>query len=148
MPTMEDTETAAFVDAVGGDVRVAIDDAGHHELAGGIDHCRAGGGHDLLADFGDLAVANEHGALEGPLGDGQDGGVLNDARGPRRTRRTLQKLKSGTVSFNTSGFGRAGWVSAAAAAAVSRRFFGNRLEFHAVHEDVLHFASPGTDRPW
>ena len=80
---------AAFVDAVGGDVRVAIDDAGHQVFARGVDDGGAGGSHDLLADLGDLAVADEDGALEGALGDGQYRGVLNDARGPRQRRRTL-----------------------------------------------------------
>ena len=76
MSTMDETRHAAFVDAaIDGDVRVAIDDAGDDVLAGGIDDRGAGGLHDLLADFGDLAVLDQDGAFEGALGHGHDGGV-------------------------------------------------------------------------
>jgi len=41
MLTIDDTEILPFVHvAIDCDVRVAIDDAGHHELAGGIDNLR------------------------------------------------------------------------------------------------------------
>src|SRR5208282_2739807 len=55
---------AAFVDAaVDGDVGVAVDDAGHDELAGGVDYLGVFRGLDGGADFGDLAVADEDGTV-------------------------------------------------------------------------------------
>src|SRR5262249_3649679 len=71
---------AAFIHAaVNGDMRVAIDDAGNDKLALGIDHRGVFGSFDVGADFGDLAVLDEdRAALDGALGDGQDGSVLND----------------------------------------------------------------------
>src|ERR1700691_3407382 len=68
----------AFIDAVGRDVRVAVDDAGHHELAARVDDARAIRDQHLFAGFYDLAIANQDGALEGSFGDGEHGGVAND----------------------------------------------------------------------
>ena len=57
----------AFIDAVGRDMGVAVDDARHHVLAGAIYDLRSGRHHYLLASFDDLAVANHHGPGEVPL---------------------------------------------------------------------------------
>jgi hypothetical protein len=76
---------AAFIDvAVNGDVRVAVDDARHDELASSVDDLRLFGGFDGQAHLGDFAILNKDGpVLDGAAGDGQDGGVLDqdDGRG-------------------------------------------------------------------
>ena len=62
----------ALVDRVVGDVRVRVDDARRHELAGGVDDLGAGGNLHVGADRGDLAVAQEHGAVRNRApGDGE-----------------------------------------------------------------------------
>src|SRR6185295_7994032 len=43
----------AFVDRVGGDVRVTVDDAGRDELAGGVDDVGAGWNRHVRAERGD-----------------------------------------------------------------------------------------------
>ena len=76
---------AAFVDAaIDGDVRVAIDDAGHHVLAAAVDDRRARGHHHLLADLGDLAVLHHDEPLKVPLVTVRMVAFLNDD-GLRRT---------------------------------------------------------------
>ena len=81
---------AAFVDAaIHGDVRMAIDDSGHHEFAGGVNYRGARGNCDVRAYRGDLAVTNQNRTmLDGPVGDGENGGVSNygDARRLRASR--------------------------------------------------------------
>src|SRR5205823_3235156 len=74
-----------------GGVAVRVDDAGHHELAGGVDDGRAGGRLDLIVcpDRRDLRAADEEGAvLDLAVRDGEDGGVAdeNDVFGERRCR--------------------------------------------------------------
>ena len=89
---------AAFVDAaVDGDVRVAIDDAGHDELARGVDHLRVFRRFDGGADFGDFAILNKDGAvLDGAVRNGEDGGVLNqDDR--RRIGRSGGRVRRGSA---------------------------------------------------
>ena len=69
---------AAFIDvSIDADVGVAVDDAGHDELACGVDDGGALGDHDLLGDLGDFAVAHQDGAFEGAVSDGHHGGVFN-----------------------------------------------------------------------
>ena len=59
---------AAFVDRVGGDVRVAVDDARRDELAGGVDDLGAGGNRDVRADCRHFAVAqDDRSVLDRPL---------------------------------------------------------------------------------
>ena len=81
---------AGLIDAVRGRVRMAIDDAGHQILPGGVDDLRIGGNQDLLPHFHDFSIAHQHRALEGSFGDGEDGGVLND-NGARRQRWDRQR---------------------------------------------------------
>src|SRR4029077_13130440 len=61
------------------DVRVRIDDAGHHELAGSVDHHGAGGRIYALADRGNLSVVNVNAAIfDLAVSDGQDGPTFDD----------------------------------------------------------------------
>ena len=63
---------AALVDRVVGDVRVRVDEARRHELAGRVDDLGARRDGDVRADRGDLAVAQHHGAVRNrALGDGK-----------------------------------------------------------------------------
>src|ERR1700757_5083858 len=58
---------------------MAIDNAGHDELAGCVHHLGISGHVHLLADFGDLAVADQNrSGIYGPSGDGEDGSALYD----------------------------------------------------------------------
>jgi hypothetical protein len=77
---------APFVDRVGGDVRVAVDDARRDELAGGVDDLGAGGNGDVRADCRHLAVAqDDRSVLNRPLGDGENRSAANgDDRGRSR----------------------------------------------------------------
>ena len=68
---------------------LAIDDSGHHEFAGGVNYRGARGNCDVRAYRGDLAVTNQNRTmLDGPVGDGENGGVSNygDARRLRASR--------------------------------------------------------------
>ena len=95
---------AAFVDATfNGDVRMAIDDARHHELTSGIDDGRILRYFDGRADFGDFAILNkDRGVLKRAVRDGKNGGVLNQddrtdvgrRRGDRKYRRDKQSGES------------------------------------------------------
>ena len=59
---------AALVDALGCDVRMAIDNARDDELSRGIDDLGVFRGIDGLADFGDFAILNKDGtALDGSM---------------------------------------------------------------------------------
>ena len=72
---------AAFVDvAVHRDVRVAIDDAGHDELAVGVNDLRVFRRFAMdWADFGDFSVLDQDGAvLDRAVRDGQNRGVLDE----------------------------------------------------------------------
>src|SRR6185436_1203411 len=65
-------------------VAVRVDDAGHHELAGGVDDRRPGRDLDLIVrpDRGDLRAADEDRAvLDFAVGDGEDRGVFDDGVG-------------------------------------------------------------------
>src|SRR6266566_2016861 len=86
---------AAFVDAaVYGDVRMAINDSGNHELPRGVNHLRAFWRFDGLADGGDLSVFDQDGAmLDGAVRHGQNRRVLNQDHLPRlrRSRRGVRR---------------------------------------------------------
>src|SRR6266851_7350980 len=62
---------------------MAVNDAGHDELPRGVNHLSVFRRLDGLADFRDLAILNQDGTVfEGAMGNGEDGGVLNqDDRG-------------------------------------------------------------------
>src|SRR4030095_9149391 len=81
---------------IGGDVRVAVDDAGNYVLIGGIDDLRPGRFCYRRADFGDLAVPDQDGAFERPLGHRHDGGILDDiglgAQGRRGQESCAEKV--------------------------------------------------------
>jgi hypothetical protein len=69
---------AAFVDGVGRDVRMAIDDAGDYKLPGSVDDLRFFRRFDGLPDFGDFAVLDEDRTVfDRAVRDGEYGGVLN-----------------------------------------------------------------------
>ena len=68
---------APFVDRVGCDVRVGIDDSRHHELAGGIDHLGAPRHGHVPPDFRNLPITDEHRT------------VFDSAVGYRENRRVL-----------------------------------------------------------
>ncbi len=57
---------------------MAVDDAGHDVLAGAVDDARVGGSVQVLADRGDLAVAQQHvGVLKRAPRDGEHGRVAD-----------------------------------------------------------------------
>src|SRR5260370_26627828 len=62
---------------------MAVHDAGHDELPGGVNHLSIFRRLDGLADFRDLAILNQDGTVfDGAMRNGEDGGVLNqDDRG-------------------------------------------------------------------
>src|SRR5216683_910055 len=62
---------------------MAVNDAGHDELPGGVNHLSVFRRLDGLADFRNLAILNQDGTvLDGAMRNGEDGGVLNqDDRG-------------------------------------------------------------------
>src|SRR5712691_11030304 len=66
---------------------MAVNDAGHDELPGGVNHLSVFRRLDGLADFRNLAIPNQDGTVfDGAMRNGEDGGVLNqDDRG--RVRR-------------------------------------------------------------
>src|SRR5262249_10161467 len=85
---------AAFVDGIGGDVRVAVDDAGRHELAAAVHDVGARGNRDVrAADGGNLSRPQHDGAvLYRAARDGQNRRALDRhyvwrARLRLRTRR-------------------------------------------------------------
>src|SRR6266478_6793239 len=62
---------------------MAVNDAGHDELPGGVNHLSVFRRLDGLADFRNLAILNQDGTMfDGAMRNGEDGGVLNqDDRG-------------------------------------------------------------------
>jgi len=67
---------------------MAVDNTGHDELPRGVDDLSVFRRIHGLADFGDLAVLNQDGAmLDGSMRDGEDGGVSNHNDGGRVRRR-------------------------------------------------------------
>ena len=77
----------AFVDGVVGDVRVGVDDAGRHELAGAVDDLRAGRHLHIGADRRNLAVAQHDGAVLNRAAGGGDDGRVPDRDHAWRCRR-------------------------------------------------------------
>ena len=79
MPVIELTAVAPSLIASLRDVRVRVDDARRHELAGAVDDLRAGRNLHVGADRGDLAVAqHDRAVVDGAAaGDGDDRRIAN-----------------------------------------------------------------------
>ncbi len=77
-------------------MRMAVDDARHRKLSGSVDNLGAGGDHDLLACFDNLAVAYQDGSGKCALGHGENGSVLNhDGRRSQHGRRKCTSNEKG-----------------------------------------------------
>src|ERR1700682_5763739 len=59
---------------------VAVDDARHDVFAGAVNQRSTGGRGDSLTDGGDLAVLKKNRSPDDAVGDGQNGGVLDEHR--------------------------------------------------------------------
>src|SRR5260370_13668028 len=77
---------------------MAVDDAGHRKLAGSVDNLGAGGDHDLLPRFDNLAVAYQDGSGKCALGHGENGGILNHDR--RRSQHRGRKCTGNEKGFH------------------------------------------------
>ena len=76
-----------FVDGVVGDVRVRVDDAGRHELAGAVDDLRPRRDLDVRPDRRNLAVAQDDGAVLNRAAGGGDDRRVPDRDHAWRCRR-------------------------------------------------------------
>ena len=54
---------AAFIDGLSGNVRMAIDNSGNHELPRSVDDLGACRSFDGLPDFGDFSIPNKDGTM-------------------------------------------------------------------------------------
>jgi len=79
MLAIEETEMLpSFDSAFDCYVRMAIDNAGHHKLARGIDNLRVFGSFDGRANLGNFAILNEDGSmLKRTVSNRENGGILN-----------------------------------------------------------------------
>ena len=84
MPTMEETETVPSLMASAMMCEWQSMMPGITYLPAPSINLRARRGQHLFADCGDLAVLQQNGAFHRPVGDGQDGGVLDQNRQCRR----------------------------------------------------------------
>src|SRR6266849_3611602 len=82
---------------------MAVNDAGHDELPGGVNHLSVFRRLDGLADFRNLAILNQDGTVfDGAMRNGEDGGVLNqDDRG--RFRGIARRVAPRDKEENSSG---------------------------------------------
>jgi hypothetical protein len=86
----------AFVDRIGRDVRMTIDDARRHEPARRIDDVGARGNRDVLSDRRDLSAAQDDGAvLDGALRHGDDRRVADGDDGVGRSRLRARAIEHG-----------------------------------------------------
>src|SRR6266704_7161213 len=83
---------------------MAVNDAGHDELPGGVNHLSVFRRLDGLADFRNLAILNQDGTVfDGAMGNGEDGCILNQDDRGRFRRIARSRVARRDKEENSSG---------------------------------------------